>query len=62
MLNWQVPNYPNGAIQTYKILYTTDDTQKDNERQNLDTKGKICLQTRGHISVTSPAYNKKPAF
>ena len=43
LLNWQVPLYPNGEIKTYKILYTTDNTQEDIERVAKDVGGKNIL-------------------
>ena len=39
LLNWQVPLYPNGEIRTYKILYTTDNSQKDEDRIPKDVGG-----------------------
>ncbi len=39
LLNWQVPIYPNGEIETYKILYTTDNSQKVADRIVQDVGG-----------------------
>lgn len=43
LLNWQVPLYPNGQIKTYKILYTTDNLQKDEDRIPKDVGGNLLL-------------------
>ena len=46
LLNWQVPLYPNGEIRTYKILYTTDNSQKDEDRIPKDVGGMLMYISR----------------
>ena len=49
LLNWQVPLYPNGEIRNYKILYTTDNSQSDDERIPKDVGGKMAYHSHKHI-------------
>ena len=56
LINWQVPLYPNGEIQTYKVLYTTDNTQRDEDRIPKDVGGMHL------ITVLHPLLNTRKSF
>ena len=56
LINWQVPLYPNGEIQTYKVLYTTDNTQRDEDRIPKDVGGMLL------ITVLHPLLNTRKSL
>ena len=49
LLNWQVPLYPNGEIRNYKILYTTDNSQNDDERIPKDVGGRLASHSLKYV-------------